>query len=93
MILFHAILFVFRIGSAFASAFSALLWRKASIADLNPRGGENSGIRGIQQDAWIGALMVAHSESSAANARAARWAAVAALLAGLSIVAAILARC
>ena len=77
-------------GSAFASAFAALLWRTASIVALNPRGRESSVIHSVQQDAWIGALMEAHSESSAINGRAARWSAVAALLAALATFAAIL---
>jgi hypothetical protein len=79
----HAISLLLGLASALTSGRAALLWRKASIVSLNPRGGENSGVHSGQQDAWTAALMEAYSESSILNGRAAGWSATAAILSAL----------
>ncbi len=75
---------VLGLSTSLASARAAYLWWQASRIGVEPRGGERSGSHQMQQDAWIVALMQAYSESSALNSLAARWSAIAAILAALA---------
>ena len=73
---------VLGLASALASARAAYLWWRASTVEINPLGGELSGEEIIRQGSWLFAMMKTQSESSKLNSQAARWAAIAAALAG-----------
>ena len=84
MLIWQAAPVALGLSTSLASARAAYLWWRASKIDVDPEGGELSGVHQMRQDAWLFSLMKAHSESSKLNSRAARWSAFAAILAALA---------
>ncbi len=63
---------------------SAVYWARASMVQPDTMGGHNSGDPVAQLSAWTVAILRQSTEAAHLNAVAARWAAAAALLGGLS---------
>ena len=63
---------------------SAVYWARASMIQPDTMGGHNSGDPLMQLSAWMAAVLRQSTEAAHLNAVAARWAAAAALLGGLS---------
>ncbi len=68
------------IAAGGAGLRASYLWYKASIVQIAPGDGINSGCSQTQQSSWINATMMSVAESSGLNAKAARWSVVAVML-------------
>lgn len=72
--------------AAISGIISAVYWWKASLAEVDPKGGQDSGDPLFQHASWIAALLEHSIRSAHLNAVAARWSAATAIFGVLSAV-------